>query len=249
MNGEFATPPAQAGDLTTLTATVVTNTANIVTNTAAIAADQWKAACRVASLANLTLSAAQTIDGVSIIAGDRVLVAGQTTGADNGIYVCASGAWARATDADVSAEVVTGMTVRANEGTANSGAYLLATTGAITLGSTSLSFQKTGATVAIRAHTGTSDTTVLADAGKLVTNSNASVVTQTIPANSSVPYVVGTVIQFAQLGAGQATIALTTDTLRVPTGFLAKIRGQYCTVTATKIASTEWLLAGDLSFV
>jgi hypothetical protein len=100
----------------------------------------------------------------------------------------------------------------------------------------------------IRAHTGTSDTCVLADAGKLITSNNAAAVAQTIPANSSVAYDVGTVLTFLQLGAGQVSLAVTTDTLRVPTGFVAKIRGQYCTVVATKIATTEWCLSGDLSF-
>lgn len=101
----------------------------------------------------------------------------------------------------------------------------------------------------IRAHTGTSDTCVLADAGKLITSDNGSGVTQTIPANASVAYDVGTVIDFLQLGAGQVSLVLTSDTLRVPAGFVAKIRGQYCTARATKIAATTWVLSGDLAFV
>src|SRR5690348_844249 len=60
----------------------------------------WKEACRVATTANITQSGAQTIDGVSVVAGDRVLCKDQTTGSQNGIWVCAAGAWARAADAD-----------------------------------------------------------------------------------------------------------------------------------------------------
>lgn len=108
---------------------------------------------------------------------------------------------------------------------------------------------KADALLTLRAHSGTSDTLVLADAGKLVTSNNAAAVAQTIPANASVAYSVGTVIQHLQLGAGQVSFTLTSDTLRVPTGFVAKTRGQYCTVTLTKIASTEWVLSGDLAFV
>lgn len=59
-----------------------------------------KAPARAATTANITLSGAQTIDTVSIIAGDRVLVKNQSTVANNGIYVAAAGAWSRATDMD-----------------------------------------------------------------------------------------------------------------------------------------------------
>ena len=64
----------------------------------------WKDAVRAATTGNITLSAAQTIDGISIIAGDRVLVKSQTDARENGIYVCAAGSWARAGDMNVSAE-------------------------------------------------------------------------------------------------------------------------------------------------
>ena len=59
-----------------------------------------KDACVAATTANITLSAPQTIDGVSVVAGNRVLVKDQTTAATNGIYVVAAGAWTRAVDAD-----------------------------------------------------------------------------------------------------------------------------------------------------
>ena len=65
-----------------------------------------KASVVAATTANITLSGAQTIDGVSIVAGDRVLVKNQTNATQNGIYVAASGAWARSSDADTWAELV-----------------------------------------------------------------------------------------------------------------------------------------------
>jgi hypothetical protein len=102
-----------------------------------------KASVRAATTANITLSGAQTIDGVSIIAGDRVLVKDQSTGAENGIYVCASGAWTRADDADSSAEVTGGMFCFVAEGTANGDTgWVLVTNDTITLGSTSLVFSQ-----------------------------------------------------------------------------------------------------------
>jgi hypothetical protein len=64
-----------------------------------------KASCVAATTINITLSAAQTIDGIALIAGDRCLVKNQTAPAENGIYLVASGAWTRTTDMDVWAEV------------------------------------------------------------------------------------------------------------------------------------------------
>ncbi len=69
-----------------------------------------KASVKAATTADITLSGAQTIDGVSIVAGDRVLVKNQTAPAQNGIYVAASGAWARSSDADTWAELVSAYT-------------------------------------------------------------------------------------------------------------------------------------------
>ena len=57
-----------------------------------------KESVMVASVSNLTLSGTQTIDGVSVTAGKRVLVKDQTDLSENGIYVCAAGAWSRSTD-------------------------------------------------------------------------------------------------------------------------------------------------------
>jgi hypothetical protein len=99
-----------------------------------------KASVVAASTANLTLSGAQTIDGVSVIAGDRVLVKDQTTASANGIYLCASGSWTRTTDTDTYAELVAaytfveGGTVNANNG------FICTIPTSGTLGSTSITF-------------------------------------------------------------------------------------------------------------
>jgi len=57
-----------------------------------------KDSCKAATTANITLSGTQTIDGVSIVADDRVLVKDQSTQTENGIYLCKAGAWQRAAD-------------------------------------------------------------------------------------------------------------------------------------------------------
>lgn len=100
-----------------------------------------KQSVRVATTANITLSGTQTIDGVSVIAGDRVLVKDQSTGSQNGIYVVAAGAWSRATDADIDAEVTAGMFTFVAEGTTNADSgWVLTTNDTITLGTTALAF-------------------------------------------------------------------------------------------------------------
>lgn len=101
----------------------------------------WKASARAIATSNITLSGTQTVDGVSLLAGDRVLVAGQTTASQNGIYVVASGAWTRSTDADSSADLNSGAAVFVEEGTTNADTgWVLTTDGTITLGTTSLTF-------------------------------------------------------------------------------------------------------------
>jgi hypothetical protein len=79
-----------------------------------------KKSVRAATTANITLTAPQTIDGVAVIAGNRVLVKDQTTTSQNGIYVVAAGAWTRPADADTSAKMAGGF-VNVDEGTANGG--------------------------------------------------------------------------------------------------------------------------------
>lgn len=117
----------------------------------------WKQSVRVATTANITLSGTQTIDGVSVVAGNRVLVKNQSTAAQNGIYVAASGAWTRATDADENAEVSAGLAVMVEEGTTQADTqWVLTTNDAITVGTTALSFAQIGAGVTYSQGTGIS---------------------------------------------------------------------------------------------
>jgi hypothetical protein len=104
--------------------------------------------------------------------------------------------------------------------------------------------------VGINAQTGTSYTTVLADNGKLVTQTNASAITTTIPPNSSVAYPVGAQLNVAQFGAGQVTFAQGAGVTIVSTGTTAsapKLRAQYSTATAIQTATDTWLVVGDIS--
>jgi hypothetical protein len=98
----------------------------------------------------------------------------------------------------------------------------------------------------IDAQTGTSYTLLSTDAGKVVTMTNASASTLTVPPNSSVPFPVGTVIEGAQLGAGQVTLTPGSGVTINGTPGL-KTRAQYSDFRLLKTATNTWLATGDLS--
>lgn len=102
----------------------------------------------------------------------------------------------------------------------------------------------------INAQTGTTYAPVLDDNGKLVTLSNASPITVTIPLNASVNYPVGAQINMTQLGAGQVTVQGTGGVTVVSSGATAAqpvTRAQYSTLTAIQISTDNWLVVGDIS--
>lgn len=69
-----------------------------------------KASCLVATTVDIGLSGLLTVDGVTLTAGDRVLVKNQAAPAENGIYIVAASAWSRSPDADSWAELVSAYT-------------------------------------------------------------------------------------------------------------------------------------------
>lgn len=102
----------------------------------------------------------------------------------------------------------------------------------------------------INSQTGTSYTTVLSDNGKLITLSNASPITLTIPPNSSVAYPIGAQLNLTQLGIGQVTFAGGSGVTIVSTGVTTsapQIRTQYSSATAIQISVNNWLVVGDIS--
>jgi len=120
-----------------------------------------KGSVRAATTANITLTNTQTVDGVALSVGDRVLVKNQTTASQNGIYVVASGAWTRAADCDNTpgTEVTSGLFTFVEEGTANADSgWVLTTDGTITLGTTGLSFVQFSGAGQITAGAGLSKT-------------------------------------------------------------------------------------------
>ncbi|MGY3257031.1 phage tail protein [Pseudomonas chlororaphis] len=101
-----------------------------------------KQSVRAATTANIALAGLQTVDGIALVAGDRVLVKNQAAAKDNGLYVAAAGAWARTTDADSNSEVTSAMLVAVEQGaTLADTRWQLITDGTIVLGTTTLTFQ------------------------------------------------------------------------------------------------------------
>lgn len=125
-----------------------------------------KGSVRAASTTNLALTGTQVVDGVSLLAGDRVLLRAQTDATQNGIWVVAAGSWARAADGVPGTTLTAGAYVFVTEGAvnANSG-WVLATPDPLVLNSTSLSFQQFSGAGQITAGAGMTKTGNTLDVG------------------------------------------------------------------------------------
>lgn len=106
--------------------------------------------------------------------------------------------------------------------------------------------------LALNAQTGTTYTFVLTDANNtLVTASNASAQTYSIPTNANVAYPIGSQINIIAIGAGQVTInAVTSGTTTVlsngATAASPKLRVQYSSASLVKVATDTWYVIGDI---
>ncbi|MGE0338118.1 MAG: DUF2793 domain-containing protein [Gammaproteobacteria bacterium] len=185
-----------------------------------------KESVRVATTANITLSGTQTIDSVAVVAGDRVLVKNQTTGSENGIYVCAAGAWARAADANTSDKVTAGMfTVAAEGGTQPDTLWVLTTNDPITLGTTALTFAQLS---------GSGATTFLG-----LTDTPSSYIGQTL--------------KFVRVNAGESALEFATPSgggnVSGPASATDNALTRFDGTTGTAIQNSTWLLGdtGDLN--
>lgn len=137
------TPTASDNSTTIATTSYVTNAVSSMSSGL-----YMKASVRASTTgANITLSGTQTIDGVALVAGDRVLVKDQTTTSQNGIYVVSATAWSLATDANTATNIKYGMWTIVDMGTVNQGtSWVLVgdpdTT--ITVGTTAMTFSQYG---------------------------------------------------------------------------------------------------------
>ena len=100
----------------------------------------------MASTANLTLSSSQTIDGIGVTSGFRVLVGKQTDTTENGIWLSDSSTWTRAKDFDTSRDIMPGTLCYVDRGTAYAASYWVvnssSTSTSISIGSTAISFSR-----------------------------------------------------------------------------------------------------------
>jgi hypothetical protein len=140
----------------------------------------WKASVRAATTASVTLASAlengDVLDGVTLATGDRILVKDQVTGSQNGIYVVkSSGAPDRSTDADLAAEVTSNFAVFVEEGTVNADSgFTLTNNGAITIGTTALTFTQFTGLGQIIAGTGLDKTGNTLDIDSTVTTNDGT---------------------------------------------------------------------------
>jgi hypothetical protein len=139
--------PALTGTPTVPTAAAGTNTTQIAStafvrtevDNARVGIDA-KESVVAATTANITLSNTQTVDGVALAVGNRVLVKNQTNAAENGIYIVSGAAWTRAPDA-ITGTLTPGAFVFIESGGTNADSgWVLSTTGAVTVGTTPLTF-------------------------------------------------------------------------------------------------------------
>jgi hypothetical protein len=156
----------------------------------------WKQPVAVATLTNITLSGLQTIDGYTTLAGDRVLVKNQSTAANNGIYIAASGAWARSEDANTWNELIGAITF-IEYGTQASSAYYCSAQPGGTLGVTAVNWSNFSVSATYTAGTGLTLT------GFSFSITNTGVSANTYGSASAVPVI-------AVNAQGQITSATTT---------------------------------------
>jgi len=128
-----------------------------------IVANQRTKQVRVATTANITLSGEQTIDGITTSAS-RVLVKNQSTQAENGIYVSAAGAWARAADMDAASEVDATFLV-VEDGTVGAGTIWLTASEVTTLGTDAIVFTQINSATDIVAGAGLTKSGLTLDIG------------------------------------------------------------------------------------
>jgi hypothetical protein len=104
-----------------------------------------------------------------------------------------------------------------------------------------------GETVSLNSQSGTAYSLVLSDANKVVETTNSSATTVTVPANSSVAFLVGTTVALRQYGTGQLTVAAGAGVTIRSRDAAYKLGGQYSEAVLTKRATDEWILSGDLT--
>lgn len=183
----------------------------------------WKQPVVTATSANITLSGLQTINGVTVVAGDRVLVKDQNTASQNGIYIASATAWTYAVGADDWAEYV-GAIVFVSSGALNGTAWYSTAQPGGTLGVTALNWSNFSVASSFTAGTGLTLT------GTVFSITNTGVTAATYGSASSVPVI-------AINAQGQATSVTNTSiaigATQITSGTIdsARLSGSYSGIT------------------
>ena len=149
-----------------------------------------------ATTANITLSGTQTIDGIAVTAGQRVLVKDQTLATGNGIYVVSASAWSRSTDADTADELNSGCFFFVEKGTANAdNGFVMSQDLTIIFGTTDITFSQFSGAGQITAGSGLakSGDTLLVNTGTGITVTGDNVVIDTAWVGQAAITTVGTI--------------------------------------------------------
>jgi hypothetical protein len=185
----------------------------------------WKQPVIAATTVNITLSGLQTIDTVSVLAGERVLVKNQTNQADNGIYNAAAGAWTRSPDADTWDDLISAL-VFIVEGGQTGAAYYCPIQPGGTLGVTAITWNNFSVGGVYFAGTGLN-----LSGGDTFNITSTGVAAATYGSASSVP-VIAVNLQGQITSASNTSIAIDAAAITSGTIDSARISGSYTGITA-----------------
>ena len=232
-----------------------TSTAHTLTSNAAQWSNWVTAAYRGASVAEMVASYASNVASAVAVSGANRIVylavgAGGVIGTPAGLTKRSSGEIGSLSIAVFDAEPVDGV-LPGFTFTNAAKVYSIAlfpeddqaftTPEKMKLASLSTSYAKT-----LNAQTGTSYTLVATDAGKVVTMTNASASTLTVPPNSAAPFSIGTEIEVIQSGAGQVTLTPGSGVTISSTPGL-KVSAQHGVIRLRKVGTNTWVASGNLS--
>lgn len=213
----------------------------------------WKSPVRVATTANITLSGTQTIDGVSVVADDRVLVKDQSTGSENGIYVVSAGGWSRATDFDAGSDKISGTAVLVREGTVSADyAFMCTTDGAAgaepTVGTDALTFEAFVNTAGTLADSVVTNGKIADDAVTSAKIANDTIVNDDINSNAAIAFskLASATAGQVLLGNGSNVVTATALTGHVQVDATGATTIQSGVVTSDMI-SDDTIVNGDIA--
>jgi len=152
-----ATTPSSAA-FTTATVSTAPVSGNDVVNKTYLdyfaAGLSWKQPVLCATTVSISLTGLQTLDGVTVVAGDRVLVKNQSTASQNGIYLASATAWSRAPDADVWTDLISAITFVETGSTQSGSAWYCTAQPGGTLGTTAVNWSNFSVATTYTAGTG-----------------------------------------------------------------------------------------------